>query len=123
MLQFGDVGDPPPSREKQSHGRKLLAHYGDCVAVYQGEGVVKLEAGQELQCAFEVGQLPQGNIFLLCTFHPPYPDLLASGGAVPLIRPVQFSGATDRGYRVMSDGPIANSNYLPTERGREGWWE
>ena len=83
-----------------------LKDYGDPIASYGGQGLLKLKDGQEVNCKFEAGQLRNGDVLLLCDFLPPLPFFLD-------IPAHKFVGTTSEGYRISSDERITETNYLP----------
>jgi hypothetical protein len=107
--------------DESAFKQTLLKDYGDLVASYSGQGVLKLDGGQEVRCGFEAGQLRAGDVLLLCSFNFSFPkdfpnylsDWLWSGPGA-----FRFEGITPEGYRVTADAPIMPIRYIP--RGRFG---
>jgi hypothetical protein len=83
-----------------------LSTYGSCQAIYDGEGTLTLSTGENLDCAFQAGQLANGEVTLLCASDSysflPFEDSVIS-----------FNGVTSDGYKLFSDGRIIATNYLP----------
>jgi len=71
--------------------QKRLSLLGDCITTYKGEGVLTLKDGFSVSCAFEVGQLKQGNIFLFCDSS----EVTLSPFSTPAHK---FEGTTTQGY-------------------------
>lgn len=79
-----------------SLGQGLLKEYGNCLSVYHGNGILTLEDGKKLDCAFEAGQLNNGRVLLLCDFLPPFPTCLSISAA-------KFEGTTSEGFRICAN--------------------
>ena len=94
-----------------------LAHYGNILAHYSGQGNIECEDGEEYNCAFDVGQLRNGKIILLCDF--PKAIFFFENHAVK-----SFSGITHDGRKITIEQYLQETNYLPRrplERS-EGTW-
>lgn len=89
-----------------SLGQGLLKEYGNCLSVYHGNGILTLEDGKKLDCAFEAGQLNNGRVLLLCDFLPPFPTCLSISAA-------KFEGTTSEGFRICANRGLIEVNYLP----------
>jgi hypothetical protein len=84
----------------------LELSYGKCLAKYEGKGTIFYDA-KKIKCDFEVGQLLNGEIILLCiskkvslfSFHSPKLE--------------NFEGVTSEGYKIKSKGRIYDINFLP----------
>ena len=83
----------------------MLSYYGACLVEYHGEGNLTLANGQELKCEYDVGQLTDGNILLLCKILSPYKSMSISASG--------FKGTTSEGFRVCSDENMLGIGYLP----------
>lgn len=99
-----------PDRESADSGRGL-DFYGDCISRYQGRGVLTVASGNPLECHFEVGQLEDGSVILLC--------LSSEMADLPLfLMPqdaVSFEGKSKEGQNIRSVGPMTSINWLPDQ--------
>ena len=84
----------------------LLAEYGECIGMYCGHGALTLQDGKKFDCQFEVGQLTNGQVLLLCDLLPPFPSNLS-------ISPIKFEGATSEGFRLYANNGMFETRYLP----------
>lgn len=93
-----------------------LNAYGVCQSVYEGKGTLALSSGEHVQCDFQVGQLSNGDVILLCGA-PVYYSLFGFGASVE-----SFQGLTHKGYKLASSGRIRSTNYL-SDMPRPGTFE
>ena len=92
--------------DEEAWGFNLNA-YGTCQTVYEGKGTLALSSGEQVECDFQVGQLSNGDVILLCGTRAYY-SLLGFGDSVE-----SFHGVTHEGYKLASAGRIRSTNYLP----------
>ncbi|MFZ3149819.1 MAG: hypothetical protein WA137_12380 [Methanothrix sp.] len=94
----------------------LLMHYGTCIVQYHGQGELILRGGKKLGCKFEVGQMNNGDVIMLCDFSPSIQFLHD-------ISDSSFEGTTLEGYKVTAN-KARPMNYLPEiPAGCRGSWE
>lgn len=72
----------------------LTSSYGDCIAIYRGEGTLSLQNEQTIPCDFEAGQLRSGSVLIICRFSQHF-DIFK----IPAHR---FDGRTVEGFRISS---------------------
>ena len=102
--------------DESSEDSSFLAHYGNCIAAYEGTGTLTFKDDLEVECRFRAGQLSTGEVILLCDGMEldPYGDSacrlydewsprFAAG----------FHGKTSEGFQVKVDGGFSFFNYLP----------
>jgi hypothetical protein len=75
----------------------LTSSYGECIAIYCGEGMLTLQNEQAIPCSFEAGQLRSGSDLIICRFSQHF-DI-----NIPAHR---FDGRTIEGFRVLAIGDI-----------------
>jgi hypothetical protein len=80
----------------------FLSTDSDWIATYYGKGILTLEDKRTIPCAFEVGQLKNGEVFLLCGF--PLPPALPAFS--PFVPPHKFDGTTMEDFQVSTRGNI-----------------
>lgn len=89
----------PGEKNKSEFGP--LSDYTSCLAFYQGKGTLTLSNQQAIACTFEVGQLRQGDVFLLCS---------ASSNAEVvdafLLKVERFDGTTAEGFHLSTEGKV-----------------
>ena len=104
-------------KDKNSPQQTLLKEYGNCVGVYQGKGTLTLTNGKKHNCCFEVGQLSNGQVILLCDFLSPFPHSIQ-------IFAERFDGETSEGYQLSTEKRFNEVNYLPEipVESNSGFW-
>ena len=97
--------------------QSLLSAYGDWIAKYSGKGILTLEDKRTIPCAFEVGQLKNAGVLLLCGFFTP-------PAFSPFVSPNKFDGTTTEDYHVSTRGSLTivdfNLDYRPSNQS-ESW--
>jgi len=84
--------------------QKQLSLLGDCIAIYNGEGVLTLKDGFSVSCTFEAGQVKQGDMYLFC-------DCSASTVSTFFTPVHKFEGTTTQGYAF-----TAIDNFIQTDQ-------
>ena len=80
--------------------------YGSYLFRYIGSGTLSLVDGSKFTCSFELGQLSDGKLLLICTLPPNAPWFT--------IQVSSFSGHTSEGYAIRTTrGSIIETPYLP----------
>ncbi|MBK9163128.1 MAG: hypothetical protein IPM21_04325 [Acidobacteria bacterium] len=92
----------------------LEDHYGKCIDIYEGTGILTSSNGADYECEFETGQLKDGTIILLCTSLPGEYFMFGLGDEV------QLRGQTKDGKTVESRGRNTSINVLLGSLGRAG---
>lgn len=91
----------------------LFSSYGPWVSQYSGTGVLYFADGLKVSCSFEVGQLGNGDIPLICGFSKS--DLLPEKSLMIWSSdntPERFEGITKEGIKLTSEGCMHYSSCL-----------
>ena len=112
--------------DERSEDSSFLAHYGNCIAAYEGKGTLTFKDALKVKCRFRAGQLATGEVILLCDGMEldPYSDtcgrLIDEQSELYV---ASLHGKTCDGFQVRVDGGFSFFNYLtnpPTDL-TEAW--
>ena len=110
------------SSGKNQSKSSLLACYGDYISEYRGTGYLSFRNGDKKKCDFEVGQLANSRVLLLCKRTTSTIEDIDSFFLDRINPVVGFEGTTNKGLHIFTNNQVDSLNYLP-ETEEEGTFD